>query len=48
MKIPFDFDQMEFLEFIYLFERLAEQKQKENEEQRKANGMLSLNQLGGQ
>jgi hypothetical protein len=31
MKIPFDFDQMEYFEFMWLFERLVKEKNKESE-----------------
>jgi len=42
MKIPFGqtFDQLEFFEFLWLYERLVKEKQKENEN---INSTSSLN-----
>lgn len=35
MHIPMDFDKKEFYEFIWMYERLAEQRHKENEQMQK-------------
>ena len=46
MKIPFGqtVDQLEFFEFIWLYERLAKEKQKENEN---INNSRSMDSIGG-
>jgi hypothetical protein len=46
MGIPFEFDNKEFFEFIWLFERLSDQRKKENEQtKRESSGMESI--VGG-
>lgn len=48
MKIKPDFNNMEFFELIWFYERLSEQRQKENEEAKKQqNGGRSLTDMFG-
>lgn len=43
--IPFNFDNKEYYEFVWLYERLVEQRQKENESKRQNDGQTSLRNL---
>ena len=45
MSIPIEFDNKEYFEFIWFYERLAEQRKKENERDRKEAGETSLSNL---
>lgn len=42
MHIPFEFDNKEFYEFIFLYERLVQERKNENEREAKANGRQNL------
>jgi hypothetical protein len=46
MGIPFDFDQKEFYQFMWIYERLCKERQKENEKALKQQGRFSLNSGG--
>jgi hypothetical protein len=46
MGIPFNFDQKEFFEFMWIYERLCKERQKENERTLKQQGKFSLNSGG--
>jgi hypothetical protein len=46
LKIPFEFDNKEYYEFVWLYERLAEQRKKEEEKERQGEGEMSLANLG--
>ena len=48
MKINPKFDEMEFFELVWLYERLASQRKEENERQRNSQGSTSMgNMFGG-
>ena len=48
MQIPFDWDQKEFFEFIWFYERLTSQKKREREAEQKQNsGTQNLGQNNG-
>lgn len=42
MHIPFDYDNKEYYEFVWLYERLVDQRKKENEKERQNTGEMSL------
>lgn len=49
MGIRPSFNDMEFFELIWMYERMAEQRNKENEEAQKCQGNMSIaDMLGGQ
>ena len=46
LNIPFDYNDMEYYEFVWRFERLVTERKRENEAQEMANGRMSLANLG--
>ena len=48
MKVQPNFDEKEFFELIWLYERMAEQRRKENEEAQKKPGDVSLSDVMNQ
>ena len=46
LNIPFGFGQMEYYEFVWFFERLIEERKKENAEAESQKGRMSMNNLG--
>ena len=46
LNIPFGFNQMEYYEFVWFFERLVEERKKENAESESQNGRMSISNLG--
>ena len=42
IKIPFDYDQKEYYEFLWLYERLATQNIREQEQQNEGSGQTNL------
>lgn len=46
MNIPFDYDHMEFYEFVWRFERLVEERKRENDAVKQQDGRMSLKNLG--
>jgi hypothetical protein len=45
LKIPFNYNDDEFFEFVWRYERLVEQRRRENEAKRLAEGQASLSNL---
>ena len=45
MKISYNFDDKEYYELIWLYERFAEQRKKENDEKTIPTGNVSLNNM---
>lgn len=45
MGIPFDYDNKEYYEFVWLYERLVDQRKQENESKRQVEGQTSLRNL---
>ena len=46
MNIPFDYNKMEYYEFVWYFERLVKARNDENSEAQHAEGLMSLKTLG--
>lgn len=42
MKVPLNFNEKEFFEFIWQFERLQAQRQREHEEEQRDKGRMSF------
>jgi len=46
LGIPFDYNQMEYYEFIWRFERLVDERKRENEANKEREGRMSISNLG--
>ena len=46
LNIPFEYNHMEYYEFVWLFERLVEERKRENEEIHAQKGRMSISNLG--
>lgn len=46
MGIPFDFNHKEYYEFVWFFERLVQERKRENDDVRRQEGHMSLKNLG--
>lgn len=46
LGIPFDYNHWEYYEFVWRWERLVEERQKENAEATQQEGRMALNNLG--
>ena len=46
LNIPFEYNHMEYYEFVWLFERLVEERKKESEHNSIENGRISMSNLG--
>jgi hypothetical protein len=46
LNIPFNYNQMEYYEFVWRFERLVEERKKENSIDEESKGRMSISNLG--
>ena len=46
MGIPFEYNQMEYYEFVWRYERLVEERKRENESASEQQGRKSMSNLG--
>ena len=46
LHIPFDYNQWEYYEFVWRFERLVDERNKENEDTKHREGRQSISNLG--
>ena len=46
LTIPFDYNNWEYYEFVWRFERLVEERQRENAERNSSEGRMAMSNLG--
>lgn len=46
MTLPFDYNQWEYYEFVWRFERLVKERQQEHNSQRNNEGRMAMSNLG--
>lgn len=46
LSIPFDYNRWEYYEFVWRFERLVDERNKENRESNEQQGRISMSNLG--
>jgi len=46
LNIPFEYNQMEYYEFVWLFERLVEERKRESDDIQTQKGRMSISNLG--
>ena len=46
LNIPFDYDRWEYYEFVYRWEKLVDERKRENSEANQQEGRMALNNLG--